>query len=207
MVQKGLFITFEGIDGSGKTTQLRLAEKLLSGSGRSLLVIREPGSTPLSERIRRILLDRRLRINEISELMLYQAARAELVQQVIRPALEKGTTVLSDRFYDSTTAYQGFGRGLDLDLIEKMNRLVAADCHPDLTFIIDIDYAASLSRRKKKSDRLESESKAFFSRVRHGFLEIARKNKKRVVVIDGSRNIDEVFQEVAACLKKKLRIK
>jgi dTMP kinase len=207
MKRKGFFITFEGIDGSGKTTQLKLTEKYLSEKGFDILTLREPGSTPVSERIRNILLNKKLDINPVSELMLYLAARAELVETTIAPAIRDGRIVLCDRFYDSTTAYQGYGRGIDIKLIKKLNCLAINDSKPDLTFVVDINYAASLKRRKKKSDRLESESKAFFNRVRNGFLEIARQEKSRVVVLNGGKSIDKIFDEVKSCLKKNLKIK
>ena len=207
MKRKGCFITFEGIDGSGKTTQLKLAERFLRKHGLPVLVLREPGSTPLSERIRRILLDKRMHISPVAELNLYLAARAELVEDVIAPALKEGRVILCDRFHDSTTAYQGYGRGLDIAVVEKMNRLAIGLHVPDLTLFIDVTYAVSLGRRKKKSDRLESESRAFFNKVRHGFLEIAARDKKRVTVIDGSPTVDEIFAEVRTCLQRKLKIK
>lgn len=205
----GYFITFEGIDGCGKTTQLRLADKYLSAQKISTLVLREPGSTPLSEKVRKILLDKKMNINPFSELMLYLAARAELVREVIHPAIKNGTVVLCDRFYDSTTAYQGYGRGLDIGLINKLNRKAAADCIPDLTFLVDINFNSSLLRRKssnKKADRLESESKQFFQKVRHGFYDIANKNKRRIKVIDGGQSIEAVFEEVKNLLNRKLKI-
>lgn len=206
MSKNGFFITFEGIDGCGKTTQLKLAAKFLKSNGLIPVILREPGSTPVSEKVRKILLDKKLVINPLSELMLYEAARAELVQQIISPALKKSKIVLCDRFYDSTTAYQGYGRGIDVQLIKKLNNQAVGRCHPDQTFIIDVDYKTSLYRRKRNIDRLESESKAFFNKVRMGFLEIARREKKRIVVIDGRNPIDDIFQEVRSCLKRKMKI-
>jgi len=205
-MKHGLFITFEGIDGCGKTTQWKLIEKHLRQRGHAVLALREPGSTALSERIRKILLDKKLSIDPISEMHLYLAARAGLVREVITPALKRGEIVVCDRFYDSTTAYQGYGRGLDIALIKKLNAQAIGSCIPDLTFLVDVDYATSLSRRKKTSDRLESESRAFFKRVREGFLEIARTGKKRVVVLDGKKSIDELFKEVTVCLSRKLKL-
>ncbi len=179
----------------------------LSKQGYRFLILREPGSTPVAERIRKILLGRENRISSASELLLYLAARAELVQKVIAPALERGIIVLCDRFYDSTTAYQGYGRGLDIPLIERLNTLAVGKMRPNLTFLVDVDYRTSLQRRKKTSDRLESESKAFFARVRAGFLAIARKEKKRVVVLDGKKPAEDIFAEVEICLRKKLNIR
>jgi len=209
MKKTGYFITFEGIDGCGKSTQLKKTEKYLVRRGDTILVLREPGSTVLSERIRAILLDKKLTIGDFPELMLYLAARAELVKQVIEPAIKKGKIVLCDRFYDSTTAYQGYGRGLDIIIINKLNRLAVGDMVPNLTFLIDVSYNVSLKRRKlenKKADRLESESSRFFGKVRNGFLEIARRNKSRVKVVDGSSDVETVFEEVKAWLNRKLKI-
>ena len=224
MKRKGFLITFEGIDGSGKTTQLRLTEKYLRDKGYDILVLREPGSTPLGEKIRKILLhrpvrrpglDRQNKINPASDLLLYVAARAELVKDVIEPSLKRGTIILCDRFYDSTTAYQGYGRGIDINLIENLNRVAVGESIPDLTFLVDLDYRTSLGRRKKFTDRLESESKAFFNRVRRGFLEIARKEPQRIAMLDGRKGEEELFisvksricQEVASCLRTLLKIK
>lgn len=209
MERKGMFITFEGIDGSGKSTQLKLANNYLRKLGYKPEILREPGSTILSEKIRKILLDKNIKINPISELMLYVAARAELVENTIGPALDNGKIILCDRFYDSTTAYQGFGRGLDTKIIDKLNRLAVGKYKPHLTFIIDIDYPTSLKRMKKMNkvaDRLESESKAFFTRVRNGFKEISRRNKKRVILLNGKKPIEKIFDEVKDCLNRKLKI-
>ncbi len=209
MKQKGLFITFEGIDGCGKSTQLKLTSNYLKKLGLRPEILREPGSTILSEKIRSILLNKNIKINPISELMLYVAARAELVENTIGPALDKGKIILCDRFYDSTTAYQGFGRGLDIKVINKMNRLAVGKYKPNLTFIVDIDYPTSLARMKKMNkvaDRLESESKAFFARVRNGFIDISRQNKKRVVLLNGKKPIEKIFDEVKDCLNRKLKI-
>lgn len=207
MRKKGFFITFEGIDGSGKTTQLRLTEEYLIQKGRAVLVLREPGSTPVSEKIREILLDRKNRLSAETELLLYEAARAALVRDVIAPALKNGLIVLCDRFYDSTTAYQGYGRGINLSLIDRLNRLAVGKTHPDLTFLVDVDYSTSLRRRKKESDRLESESAAFFRRVRNGFLALAGKEKKRIVVLRGNGSAAQTFTEVRNCLLRRLKIR
>ena len=206
---KSMFITFEGIDGCGKSTQLKLTNNYLKKLGYQPQILREPGSTILSEKIRKILLNKNIKINSISELMLYIAARAELVESTIGPALDSGKIILCDRFYDSTTAYQGFGRGINRSVIDKMNRLAVGKYKPNLTFIIDIDYPTSLKRMKKinkVADRLESESKTFFNKVRFGFKEISRQNKRRVVLLNGKRSIDKIFDEVKDCLNRKLKI-
>jgi dTMP kinase len=190
----GIFITFEGIDGCGKSTQARKLYKYLKRQNYPVLLLREPGGTPASERIRRILLDRRLDISPHSELLLYEAARAHLAETVIIPELKKGRFVICDRYYDSTTAYQGYGRGLDLKLIERLNRIASLDVAPDLTFIFDVDYKTSLSRRNGRADRLEKEQQAFFNRVRRGFKTLA--TKRRVALLDGRREIDYLFDQV-----------
>lgn len=205
-MKKGHLITFEGIDGCGKSTQLKLAEKYLKGRGLKVLSIREPGSTQLSERIRKILLDKKLSINPISELNLYQAARAELVQQVIKPAIKSGHVILCDRFYDSTTAYQAYGRGIDSKIVKSLNMLATDKIKPNLTFLFDVDYKTSLSRRKNSADRLESESRAFFNRVRRGFLEIAKQEKRRIITINGKPDTETIFHEVQQCLRKRLKV-
>jgi len=205
MMEKGFFITFEGIDGCGKTTQLKLAEKYLKSEHFLPLVLREPGSTAVSEKIRRILLNRDLKLDAFSELMLYISARTELVRDVIAPSIDDGRVILCDRFYDSTTAYQGYGRGIAVSLINRLNDLAVGKYKPDLTFLIDVDYKTSLTRRKKKADRLENESKAFFNKVRRGFLEIARTNKRRIKIISGTQNVEAIFDEVRYWLKRKLK--
>ncbi|MFH2035253.1 MAG: dTMP kinase [Candidatus Zixiibacteriota bacterium] len=204
--KKGYFITFEGIDGCGKSTQLDLTAKLLKKEGINPLVLREPGSTPLSERVRKILLDKKLTINPLSELLLYESARAELVREIIGPAIENGQIVVCDRFYDSTTAYQGYGRKLDISLIEKLNDETVGKYKPNLTFLIDVDLKTSLLRRKKEADRLEKESKTFFNRVRRGFLETAKSEPKRIIIIDGRQLIEKIFDEIKVIIVKKLKL-
>ena len=197
---RGILITFEGVDGSGKSTQARRLIRLLKAQGYPVLFVREPGGTPASEQIRRILLDRRLDISPISELLLYEAARAHLTERVIIPALTKGMIVVCDRFTDSTVAYQGYGRGLDLAFVERLNRVSSSGIIPDLTFIFDIDYKTSLARRRRQADRLEKESRAFFERVRAGFKSIGA--HKRVLLLDGREERATLFQIVERrCLR------
>lgn len=191
---RGIFITFEGIDGCGKTTQARRLFSYLKRQGYPALFLREPGGTPLSERVRRILLDRDSSITPLSELFLYEAARAQLAETVILPALREGKIVICDRYFDSTTAYQGYGRRLDRHFIECLNCRASREAAPDLTFIFDVDYRTSLARRRKQADRLEKENRAFFNRVRRGFREIA--GHKRVVLLDGRLDIDTLVRTV-----------
>jgi len=200
-----LFISFEGIDGCGKTTQVMLVYKYLIAQGRQVKLVREPGSTEAAERIRALLLDRRLAIDERTELLLYEAARADLAAREIAPALARGLVVLCDRFYDSTTAYQGFGRRLDVAMVRALHRVAVDDLEPDLTLVFDCDIRTAMGRRAGDPDRLEAESRAFFERVRKGFLEIARKERRRVKVIDAAQPVETVFADVKKHLVRKLR--
>jgi len=202
---KGLFITFEGIDGCGKSTQAVLTYRYLLTQGYKVKLLREPGSTETAEKIREILLDKKLSINNITELLLYEAARAEITSKEIAPELAKGNVVICDRFYDSTTAYQGYGRKLDIRMVRGLHRVAVGDIVPDLTMLFDVDLKTAQSRRGKNPDRLEMQSDSFFKRVRKGFLETARKERKRIKVIDGSVDIDSVFDEVLKILTRKLR--
>jgi len=200
---RGIFITFEGIDGCGKSTQARKFYNYIKRQNLPVMFLREPGGTPASERIRRILLDRNLEISPHSELLLYEAARAHLAETVIIPALLEGRIIICDRYYDSTTAYQGYGRGLDLRLIDRLNRIASLDVAPDLTFIFDVDYQTSLERRNGAADRLEKEKRAFFDRVRKGFKSLAA--KRRVVLLDGRRDIDAIFEDVKDHARRLIR--
>jgi dTMP kinase len=201
---KNLFVTFEGIDGCGKTTQAVLTYQHLTAHGMRVKLLREPGATATAERIRDVLLDRELSISPVTELLLYEAARSELTGQEIRPLLASGHTVLCDRYYDSSTAYQGFGRKLDIRMVKSLNRLAVGDLTPDVTFLLDLDLRTAQSRRGNSADRLESQSKAFFSRVRSGFLELARKERRRIKVIDAGRSIEEVFADIRTILERRI---
>ena len=198
----GRLITFEGIDGCGKSTYVEMAHGWLSQRGFRVSVLREPGSTEIAETIRTILLDRRSSMSAMTELLLYEAARADLVQKQIAPLLKRGTIVLCDRFFDSTTAYQGYGRQLDIRTVKALHKIAVGGIVPDLTLLFDVDLATAFKRRGKELDRLESQSKAFFRRVRSGFLDIARKNKKRVKIIDATAPIESVFEAVRQHLDK-----
>lgn len=203
--KKGLFITFEGIDGCGKTTQAVHTYRYLLTQGYKVKLLREPGSTETAEKIREILLNKKLSINNLTELLLYEAARAEITSKEIAPELAKGNVVICDRFYDSTTAYQGYGRKLDIQMVRALNKIAVGNLTPDLTLLFDVDLKTGLSRRDKNPDRLEMQTSTFFKRVRKGFLEIARKDRKRIKVIDGSVDIDSVFEEVLKTVTRKLR--
>lgn len=200
----GFFITFEGIEGCGKSTQLELLKSHLEKRGRSVLAVREPGGTLLGENVRAVLLNSTDEpVDPWAELFLYEACRAQLVSRVIRPALEAGKVVLCDRFFDSTTAYQGFGRGLDRGRIEELNLLATGGLVPDLTVLVDCPEEVGLRRawaridasRGAKEDRFEKEALDFHRRVRAGFLEIAGRHK-RVWLVDGAREISTVHGQI-----------
>lgn len=200
-----LFITFEGVEGSGKTTQIRRLERYLTRKGIPCKVTREPGGAPISEKVRKILLDPdHQEIIPLSELLLYEAARAQHVKEVIEPLLKKGVMVLCDRFSDATIAYQGFGRKLDLDLIKRLNHLSTQGRNPDITFLLDCPSDLGLKRavhrnqqlRKEKEERFEREKIQFHHRVRRGYLSLAKKYPQRVKVIDTREGEDKTFEKI-----------
>jgi dTMP kinase len=200
----GLFITFEGGEGSGKTTQIALLAEVFYQAGLPFRVLREPGGTAVGEAARSVLLDTsNTSMSPRAELLLYEAARAQLVEEVIRPALAAGEIVLCDRYTDSTIAYQGCARGLDLDEIAALNEIATGGLAPDRTLVFDIDPATGLARATGSAagaDRLESEELAFHERVCEGFLAIALASRQRVRVIDGSAEPDRVAAAVAHAL-------
>lgn len=190
-----MLITFEGIDGCGKSTQVKLLSKYLTEKGIENILIREPGGTPFSEELRRILLNSKDDINIISEMMLFEAARADLTEKVIKPALDKGIYVICDRFYDSTTAYQGYGRGLPVKDLERLHLIATSNIKPDITFFLDLPLELAKRRTGMKDpDRMEKAGDEFFKRVIHGFREIARKDARRVIQIDASGNIQVTYE-------------
>lgn len=199
-----LFVTFEGIDGCGKSTQLERAAKYLTTLGYRVKRLREPGSTALAEKIRKILLSKKTKISDLTELFLYEAARTEIVAHKIGPALSQGIIVLCDRFYDSTTAYQGYGRGLDIRMVRSLHKMAVGDVQPDLTIVIDVDINTARKRLGNSHDRLEALPIKFHRRVRNGFLEIARKEHRRVKLVDGTQPPEIVFQAVKKLLNRKL---
>lgn len=199
-----MFITFEGIDGSGKSTQIRLLENYLASLKLQYISVREPGGTEFSEQIRSILLNTNNSITPISELLLFEAARADLVEKVIKPALDNNVIVVADRFYDSTTAYQGYGRQLSLEYINICNKIAVDDCIPDITFLLDLPINIAQERTNHlRPDRMEQSSLDFFKRVYDGFLEMARKNPERIAVIDSNKDKNDTFIEIKTILQKK----
>lgn len=204
MSSRGLFITVEGIDGCGKSTQARLIAAALEAAGHDVLRLREPGGVKISEQIRAILLDpANAEMGDVCELLLYEAARAQLVHQVIRPALAAGKTVVCDRFYDSTTAYQAFADGLDRNMVSQANELAVDGCRPDLTLVFDLPVEDALRRRsgREAEDRLELKGLEFQERVAAGFRAVAVDEPDRVKLIDAGGSIAEVFSGVAAELR------
>jgi len=200
-----LFITFEGVEGSGKTTQIQRLKSYLTRKGIHCKVTREPGGSPISEKIRKILLNPAHReMVPLSELLLYEAARAQHVKEVIDPLLKKGVTVLCDRFSDATVAYQGYGRRLDLARVERLNRLSSQGIKPDITFLLDCPSDMGLKRavnrnriqRKEKEGRFEREKIQFHHRVRRGYLSIAKKEPDRVKVIDTRQGEEKTFEKI-----------
>lgn len=202
----GLFITFEGPEGAGKSTQLaRLAERLRA-QGRTVTVTREPGGTPLGTRVREVLLDPALHMDPLPEFLLYSASRAQLVGDVIRPALSRGEVVLCDRYFDSSLAYQGAGRGLSAELLRAVTREATGGLSPDLTLLLDLDPAVGLNRAaaRGQTDRLERADLAFHERVRQGFLALAGAEPERFTVLDGAGDVDEVAAQVWRAVSDRL---
>ena len=198
-----MFITFEGIDGCGKTTQLNKVAEFLKSQGREVLTLREPGGTEISEKIRELLLQSKKEMHSMTELLLFEAARAELIDKVIRPASKEGKIILCDRFYDSTLAYQGFGREMNTDDIRLLNRLATVGIKPDLTFYFQVSLDVSKQRSSNRNlDRMESAGDDFFLRVIEGFNRLAADEPERVIKIDASREINDVSDNVIRELKK-----
>ncbi len=193
------FVTVEGVDGCGKSTQAALLACALEASGREVLALREPGGSRISEKVRGLLLDpANAEMTDTCELLLYEAARAQLVGEVIEPALDRGAVVLCDRFFDSTTAYQAFASGLDQGAVERANRLAVGGCVPALTIVFDIDPGLAARRRASRGeDRMEAKGSAYQRRVREGFLAVAEAEPERVRVVDASRPVREVFDAAA----------
>ena len=194
---RGFFITFEGIDGSGKTTQIKLLNEYLLGRGFDVVLTREPGGTEIGDEIRNILLNPQNKgMSSRAETFLFEASRAQLVEKVIKPSIENGKIVICDRFFDSTAAYQGIARGLGVKEILDMSLWASAGLVPDLTFLITIDVGMCQLRMKnqlKKPDRIENEEKEFKEKISRGYLEVAKIFKERFEIIDGHLHIEAVF--------------
>ena len=197
--KKGIFISFEGIEGSGKTKQSRLLYEYIRKSGYKVILTGEPGGTQIGLKIRDLLLSvENRKMTPVSELLLYNASRSQHIKEVILPALKKGFIVITDRFIDSTKAYQGYGRGIDLKLIEFLEKIVTEDIRPDLTLLLDLDVKIGLKRNRgiNKTDRLELEDVKFHKRVREGYLKIAAKELERIKLIDATDSIEEIHLKI-----------
>lgn len=204
---RGLFVTLEGIEGAGKSTVARFVKRWLSEHGRPAILTREPGGTPLAERVRQIVLERgEERLSAATETLLMFAARGIHLENLIRPALERGDSVVCDRFTDATRAYQGSGRGVDASWIESLASQVHGGLQPDCTLLLDLPVPVGLERARRRhsgaTDRFEAEAQAFFERVRAGYLDLARRDPARIHVIDASVPLAAVEGQVAAALKR-----
>ncbi len=200
-----MLISFEGLDGCGKSTQVQRLAARLQAAGYDVRTVREPGATPLSEHIRNLLLHTSTDIVPLAEMLLFNAARAQLVETVLRPALEQGAIVLCDRFDDSTTAYQGYGRGLPLDIVLACNRIATGGLTPALTFFLDIPVELAF-QRSHGTDRMEQAGRSFFERVRQGYWDIARRNPERVICIDATRPPEAVHADIWQHVRHRLGI-
>jgi len=202
---KGKFISFEGIDGCGKTTQIKFLEEYLLKQGYNILVLREPGGTKVGEKVRDILLDKNNFISPVTEMLLYASSRAQLVEEKILPAIEEGKIVLLDRFVDSSYVYQGYARDLGIEKVKIVNEIATMGILPDVTIYIDITPEEAMKRRgKREADRLERESWDFHKKVREGYIKLVKEFPKRFVFIDGMQEIVKVHQDIIDAVKKYL---
>lgn len=210
-MKKGFFITMEGPDGSGKSTQAARLVRTLRKQGFRVVHTREPGGTAVSEKIRKAILDRNMRMSPITELLLYEASRAQHVSEIISPALETRKVVVCERFTDSSIAYQGFGRGISLSSVEAMNKIAAFGIVPDLTIVLDTDLSRGewairqRKRRGRRADRLEKEGSSFQSRVRRGYLYLSKKYPRRVKLIQAEKLWNETTKKILGIVRKRLR--
>lgn len=202
MVKRGYFITFEGADGCGKTTQLELLADYLKEKNKEVIITREPGAKGLGEKIREILLNYDGEVSDRCESFLFLADRAQHIDMIVNPAVEAGKIVLCDRHIDSSVAYQGYGRGLDIEQIDRLNMLATNGRRPDLTLVFDIDVETSMKRVGKEKDRMESAGVEFFNRVRKGYLELAKQEPERIRVLDATKSIEEIHNKVVKIISE-----
>ncbi|MGA9508951.1 MAG: dTMP kinase [Candidatus Sulfotelmatobacter sp.] len=223
MSRHGKFIAFEGLDGTGKSTQMRKLAEKLRAAGHKVMETREPGGTATGERIRRVLLDSKTEgLSPMAEMALMFGSRAQHIAEVIQPALDRGQIVLCDRFTDSTEAYQGSGRKLGSEAVLELHRILCGDLQPDLTIMLDSDPAKSIGRARNRNrivadradksfskhadeNRFEQENRAFFARVREGYMAIAAREPGRIVVVDASGTPEQTHMKIVDAVKKKLR--
>lgn len=205
-----MFITFEGLDFSGKSTQAKLLHEWLKSKKIRSVLLREPGGTKISEKIRAILLDKEhLEMIPLTEFLLFSASRAQLVNEIIKPNIKKGVVVICDRYYDSSSAYQGYGGKVDSKKISSVNDFATGGLIPDITFLIDISPANAFKRavnRENAKDRMENKNTAFYNKVYKGFKSIAKQNKKRFVVIDGTKSVEEINATITKLVSKKIKL-
>ena len=199
---RGKFITFEGADGSGKTTQIEKIKEYLEQQGHQCILTREPGGSDLGNKIREILLHYDGDVDSMSELLLYMADRAQHVNKVILPAIKEGMTVLCDRYTDSSVAYQGYARGLDIEKIIKLNNIATSNLEPDLTILFDVETEIAMQRVGETKDRLEQEGIEFHRKLRNGYLELAKKFPDRIKVVNSNFGIEDVFSQVIEILNR-----
>lgn len=197
---QGLFITFEGPDGCGKTTQMKLLAEYFTKNGKEVVLTREPGGKGLGEKVREILLNYGGEVSDRCESFLFLADRAQNIDIIVNPAVKQGKIVLCDRHIDSTVAYQGYGRGLDIERINMLNNLATNGKKPDLTFVFDVDVETSMKRVGKEKDRMESAGVEFHNRVRQGYLELAKQEPQRIKVIDATKSIEEIHKKVVSLI-------
>lgn len=205
-MKKGVFITFEGIEGVGKTTQIKRLQSALKELSIDCIGTREPGGTATAEIIRNIILKEDM--TELTELLMYSASRAEHVTSLVKPNLEAGRHVLCDRFTDATIAYQGYGRGVDIKLIDTLNNIATAGIRPDITIIIDLPVEIAfqrLAKRGSEPDRFEKLNHDFYAKVREGYLSIWKNNPDRVALVDGNRDEDSIYNDIANILLPKVK--
>lgn len=201
----GLFITMEGTDGAGKSTQINLLNDYLNNKGFNVIFVREPGGTKISEKIRDIILDKEnSEMNFMTEALLYASSRAQLVNQVILPELKKGSIVLCDRFVDSSIVYQGIARNLGIDVVKKINNIATGGLIPDITFFLDLSPEKAMQRKKdqKELDRLESEKDIFYKKVYNGYKKLIEADSERIKVIDATKSIEKIHKDIVCNLEK-----
>jgi len=201
-----LFITFEGIDLSGKSTQARLLYDYLKKKKKKAILVREPGGTAISEKIRNILLDNKnSKMFSLTEFFLFSASRHQLTEEVIKPHLRKGYYVICDRYFDSSTAYQGYGGKVKLDIINPVNKTATSGLNPDISFLIDVSLEETIKRRKKlgkEHDRMEAKTRIYYKKVIEGFRKTAKTNKDRYVIIRGNKTINDIHKEIISEIQK-----
>lgn len=204
-----MFITFEGIDLCGKSTQVKLLYDYLLKNKKKAVLVREPGGTLISEKIRNILLDKEnSKMKYITEFLLFSASRHQLTEEIIKPLLKKNYIVICDRYYDSSTAYQGYGGKIDLKIINRINKIASGNLVPDLSFLIDIDYEENINRRKlsgKGHDRIEQKEKNYYKKVITGYRTLTKLHRKRFRVLNGKNKIESIHKEIIDILKKQKR--